>query len=113
MFPKWELPTLCPLSAHMETRSGPMVVVGIRVIDDFLKRHAECRQELSELIRELRSGQFADPNALRAHYPSIKIIDGVTVVLKVRGNRYRLTATVAYKTQVFFIRAMETHADYD
>jgi len=90
-----------------------MVVVGVQIVEVFLRRHPECRQELSELIRELRSGDFLDPNALRAQYPSIKIIDGVTVVFKVRGNKYRLTATVAYKTKVVVIRAMETHADYD
>lgn len=90
-----------------------MLVVGIEEIDSFLSRHPECQQELSELVRELQESTFPDPNALKAQYPSIKVIDGRTVVFKVRGNRYRLTATVAYKTQVLMVRAMQTHAEYD
>ena len=90
-----------------------MLVVGTKEIDSFLRRHPECRQELSELVRELRGSGFADPSALKAHYPSIKVVDGRTVVFKVRGNKYRLTAKVAYKTQVFVVVAMETHAEYD
>ncbi len=90
-----------------------MVVAGTEAIDRFLKRHPECSQELSELIRDLRANHFADPEALRARYPSVKTIGGRTVVFKVRGNRYRLTASVAYKTQVFQVRGMETHAKYD
>jgi len=113
MFPKRELPTRWLLSAHWGTRAARMLVVGIEHIDSFLRRHRECRDELSELVRELQISTFADPNALRARYPSIKIIDGRTVVFKIRGNRYRLTATVAFKTQVFVVRAMQTHAEYD
>ena len=90
-----------------------MLVVGTKEIDSFLRRHPECRQELSELVRELRAFRFADPSALKAYYPSVRIIDGRTAVFKVRGNKYRLTATIAYKTQVFLVVAMETHAQYD
>ena len=113
MFPKWELPTYWRMSAHRGTRAASMQVVGTEHIESFLRRHPECRQDLSELVRELQGACFADPNALKAQYPSIKIIDGSTVVFKVRGNRYRLTATVAYKTQVLVVRAMQTHAEYD
>jgi len=34
-------------------------------------------------------------------------------VFKVRGNKYRLSAKVAYNTQKVLILAVETHAEYD
>jgi mRNA interferase HigB len=98
-------------------RSGPqpstMLVVGVEHIDAFVKKHPECRQELAELVRELEASRLTDPNAMKARYPSSKIIDGCTVVFKVRGNRYRLIMQVAYKTQIAAIKALETHAEYD
>jgi mRNA interferase HigB len=90
-----------------------MVVVGIDKIDTFLRKHPECRQELSELVRELESSSLPDPNSLKSRYPACKVIDGRTVVFKVRGNRYRLSARVAYNTQVLVVIALETHAEYD
>jgi mRNA interferase HigB len=90
-----------------------MVIVGRQRIDDFLRRHPECRQELSELVRELEAGHFGNPLELRAKYPSCKILDGRIAVFKVRGNRFRLSIQVAYNTQVLVVLAMETHAEYD
>lgn len=90
-----------------------MVVVGIEYIDKFVQKHPECGQELAELVRDLESVRLVDPNALKNRYPSSKVIDGRVVVFKVRGNRYRLCARVAYNTQVVVIIAVETHADYD
>ena len=90
-----------------------MDVVGLNHVDAFLKRHKDCRQELSELIRELEAAAFATPLELSGRYPSCKILDGKTVVFKVRGNKYRLSAKIAFNTQKLFILAMETHAEYD
>lgn len=90
-----------------------MVVVGKQHVDKFLKHHPECRQEISELIRELERTHLPNPESLRARYPSAKILDGRIVVFKVRGNRYRLSVQVAYNTAVAVILAMETHAEYD
>jgi mRNA interferase HigB len=61
----------------------------------------------------LEAVHFSKPAALKEQYPSCKIIDGKTVVFKIRGNRYRLTASVAYNMGVVNIVAVETHAEYD
>ncbi len=94
-------------------RRARMVVVGLYHVESFLREHAECRQELSELVRELEAANIPSPNVLAAHYPSAKILDGKTVVFKVRGNKFRLSARVAYNTQIFLILAVETHSAYD
>jgi mRNA interferase HigB len=90
-----------------------MVVVGLHHVAAFVQRHPECRQELSELVRELEKVPFANPDKFRDRYPSCKVLDGRIVVFKIRGNRYRLSMRVAYNTQIATILAMETHADYD
>lgn len=90
-----------------------MVIVGRKRIDDFVEDHPECRQELSELVRELEASRFGTPLELKARYPSCRTLDGRIAVFKVRGNRYRLSIQVAYNTQIMVVIAMETHAEYD
>ena len=90
-----------------------MVVIGIEHIEKFLEKHPECGTELTELVRDIESATLTDPNDLKQRYPSSKVINGKFVVFKVRGNRYRMTVVVAYKTQIVSIRALETHVEYD
>jgi len=90
-----------------------MVVVGRKHINGFLRKHPECRQEVSELLRDLESVQLPNPESVAARYPSAKILDGRTLVFKVRGNRYRLSVRIAYNTSVMVILAIESHAAYD
>lgn len=90
-----------------------MVVIGRRQIARFVEKHPECGQELAELVRELESSKFASPKDLHDRFPSSKVLDGRIVVFRIRGNRYRLSAQVAYNTQVVLVIAVETHAEYD
>lgn len=90
-----------------------MTVIGLEQISSFVKKHRECAQELAELVRDLEAADLPTPEALRQRYPSAKILDGRTVVFKVRGNRYRLSAKIAYNTGTIIILGVETHADYD
>jgi mRNA interferase HigB len=90
-----------------------MVVVGKKQVEAFLKQHQECREEVSELMRDLEATNLASPDALRARYPSAKVLDGRVVVFKVRGNRYRLSLQVAYNTGTIVVIALETHAAYN
>jgi mRNA interferase HigB len=90
-----------------------MVVVGLAVIEKFLGRHEECRQEVSELIRDLQRVALRTPEEVRQRYPAAKILDGRLVVFKVRGNHFRLSSIFAYNTGRVVIVALETHAEYD
>jgi len=90
-----------------------MVVIGLKRVARFLRNHPECRQEVAELVRELGSGTFSDPQSLHGRYPSCKVLDGSVVVFRVRGNRYRLSVQVAYNAQTMVVLALETHAEYD
>ena len=90
-----------------------MHVVGKETVEDFLKHHDEVRQDVSELIRDLEAKRFTTPSELLARYPSARVLDGKRVVFKIRGNKYRLCAIVAYHTGVMVIDFVGTHAQYD
>jgi mRNA interferase HigB len=90
-----------------------MQVIGRTDIEKFLSKHPELRREVSELFRDVERKSFHSMEDFRAQYPSIKVIDGRTVVFKVRGNKYRLSARVAFRPPVLRVIALETHAQYD
>jgi mRNA interferase HigB len=90
-----------------------MIVVGQGIIHKFLKSHADCSADVAELVRDLESATLRSPDDVRLRYPSAKVLNGRLVVFKVRGNHYRLSMQIAYKTGIASVIALETHADYD
>jgi mRNA interferase HigB len=49
----------------------------------------------------------------KASHPKVSILKGSRVVFKIKGNDYRLVATVQYQAGVLVIRFFGTHAEYD
>lgn len=90
-----------------------MEVVGLPSIEKFLRRHRDLEQEVHQLIRELEAGSFRTPQALKQFFPSCKIVDGNTVVFKIRGNHFRLSAKIAFSVGVVRLLALEKHESYD
>lgn len=90
-----------------------MDVRGLKVVQHFLKRHADCREELTQLIEELRGLVFPDPLSLRARFPSVRLISDNKVTFKLRGNYFRVLATVAYRSRLVIITDIVTHKEYD
>lgn len=89
-----------------------MHVLGKPVANEFCDRHPECRSQVFELIRDIEASTLRTPQDLIARYPSARAIPG-KVIFKVRGNRYRLVAKIAYNHQLMEIAFVGTHSEYD
>ena len=90
-----------------------MQVIGILEMAKFLDRHPDLNDEVDELIRDIETNRFSSMEEMRQRYPSMKTVDGKTVVFKVRGNKFRLSAKVNFVAGALRIIALETHAAYD
>jgi mRNA interferase HigB len=50
---------------------------------------------------------------VKRSHPKASILKGGRVVFNIKGNDYRLIATVNYQASVLAIRFFGTHAEYD
>lgn len=57
--------------------------------------------------------QWRTPEDVKASYPKASILKGSRVVFNIKGNDYRLIASVQYQAGVLAIRFFGTHAEYD
>jgi mRNA interferase HigB len=57
--------------------------------------------------------QWRTPDDVKASYPKASILKGSRVVFNIKGNDYRLIASVQYQARVLAIRFFGTHAEYD
>lgn len=75
--------------------------------------HNDCEQQLKAWFQEASKAKWANPNELKAEYPSASIIGNDRIVFNIKGNSYRLMVKINFDYQVVWIRFIGTHSEYD
>lgn len=75
--------------------------------------HAGADRAFRELNRTLRAAEWKANQDVLAAYPGARPIKGGRVVFNVKGNDYRVIASIDFQYQAVFIKFVGTHADYD
>ncbi len=88
-----------------------MKVLGLLLVEEFGRRHADALDQLSAWIQEAREAKWATPTDVKGRYSTASFV-GDRVVFNIKGNRFRLVATINYKNQIVRIDKVGTHAEY-
>lgn len=90
-----------------------MKVVGLMILDEFSKSHADCVAQILTWIAEAEEAEWTTPNDIRARYANASFLQDDRVIFNIKGNSYRLDTKVYYKRQVIIVKRIGTHAEYD
>lgn len=63
--------------------------------------------------REAERAQWRNLNALKAGYPSASILKDNRIVFNIKGKTYRLVFKFNFAYEVWWIRFIGTHAEYN
>ena len=64
-------------------------------------------------LAEAQDAVWQTPHDVTQRFPTASVLPENRVVFNLRGNRYRLEVSVAYRAGVVVIRRIGTHAEYD
>lgn len=90
-----------------------MHLVSMPTILSFLAKHPAAKVPLLTWCQEVRKASWAQPADIKAQYAHASILKSRRVVFNIKGNDYRLVASVAYRTGFVFVKFVGTHAEYD
>jgi mRNA interferase HigB len=96
-----------------------MFVIGTEVVERYLKTHVghkgiqATRTLYNAWLAIVDCAQWRTPADVKASYPKASILKGSRVVFNIKGNDYRLIASIQYQAGVLAIRFFGTHAEYD
>jgi len=90
-----------------------MKLVGRNWLDAFCGKHPDARNWIENWIADVETATLTSPHHMRERYPSASFWGGGVTIFKVKGNSYRLEASVAYKTGTVVVRWLGTHGEYD
>lgn len=89
-----------------------MKVLGLEVLAEFARTHAEVRSQLQVWLAEAEEAQWKVPEDIQRHYPTASFLAQNRVVFNLKGRKYRMVVDVSYALQIVMIERIGTHAEY-
>ena len=96
-----------------------MFVIGTEVVERYFKACAghkgikAARTQYNAWLAIAGRAQWGNPEDVKASYPKASILKGSRAVFNIKGNDYRLIASLQYRAGVLAIRFFGSHAEYD
>jgi mRNA interferase HigB len=89
-----------------------MRLISNKALRDFAKTHPAVQASLQGWRRVIEQGRFRNFAELKKAFNAVDKA-GDYFVFNIAGNRYRLIAAIHFNTQILYVRAVMTHADYN
>ncbi len=90
-----------------------MVIFSKTTVTDFGLEHADSLSPLLEWYKITRQANWSNVNDVKQTFNSADYVGNDRFVFNIKGNRYRMVATVKFKNRTIFIKFIGTHAEYD
>jgi mRNA interferase HigB len=79
----------------------------------FWIRHPDAEEPLRTWYEVVNEAAWSSPAEVKQRYPNVSILRNNRLVFNIKGNDYRLVASVHYDKQRIFVRFVDTHRQYD
>ncbi|MBD0264539.1 MAG: type II toxin-antitoxin system HigB family toxin [Tolypothrix sp. Co-bin9] len=89
-----------------------MHVISRKKLRNFCQQHADCCDTLDDWYIIASKANWGNLVKVQAVYPQAEAVGNFTV-FNIKGNKYRLIASISYEKQVIYVKYVLTHAEYD
>jgi mRNA interferase HigB len=86
-------------------------VLGTDVLDKACRTHADLVSSIAVWLAVARGANWKSLHELRLTWRNTDCVKGQTI-FNIKGNKYRLLATVNYASQTIIIKEIMSHAEY-
>ena len=90
-----------------------MRLLGLLLLDEFKKDHANARGPLDAWRVEVESAEWHNPGDIKLRYRSADFLADNRVIFNIKGNSYRLVVKIRYQNGLVVVEWVGTHAEYD
>ena len=88
-----------------------MKVLGTEVLAKASSTHRDLTNPIAAWLTIARLAKWKNLNELRLTWRGTDCVKGQTI-FNIKGNKYRLFATVNYSSQTIIVKDLVTHAEY-
>jgi len=89
-----------------------MKLVGLTVLTESRRKHADVCNPLEAWIAEVQEAQWQTSEDIKKRFVHASFLAKNRVIFNLKGKKYRLDVKVSYKNQVVVVKRIGTHAEY-
>ena len=90
-----------------------MRIIAKRTLRDFWTKHADAMEPLKAWYAIVSRGDWKGPADVKATFRNASILANNRVVFNIKGNDYRLVASVDFEKGIVWIKWVGSHKEYD
>ncbi|OPY86285.1 MAG: mRNA interferase HigB [Syntrophus sp. PtaU1.Bin208] len=90
-----------------------MRIISRKKLREFWEKHPDVQQPLQAWYNDAKHATWKNPSDIKNIYRNASIVSNNRVVFNIKGNSYRLVASIHYEHGIVFIRFVGTHQEYD
>ena len=90
-----------------------MRIIAVSQLRAFWENNQDAEQPLKSWVDEAKKATWRQPADIKDQYRSASVLKNRRVVFNIKGNKYRLIASINYAYKLLYIRFVGTHAEYD
>ena len=90
-----------------------MVIISRAVLRAFVLARPDSASALEEWYNHVRTVDWANGAAVRQSFRTADHVGNERFVFNIKGNRYRLIASISFSTRTVYIKFVGTHRQYD
>ena len=90
-----------------------MRIIATSHLKAFWEKYPDSEQSFLAWIDEAKRATCSNPADIKAQYRNASVLKSRRVVFSIKGNDYRLVASVAYRYGAIYIKFVGTHRQYD
>lgn len=90
-----------------------MVIIAKSALTRFAVKHTDTLVALMEWYDIVSEADWSNVNEVKQTFNSADYVGNERMVFNIKGNRYRLVASVIFSIRTVYIKFIGTHAEYD
>ncbi|GAB3634592.1 type II toxin-antitoxin system HigB family toxin [Hymenobacter arcticus] len=90
-----------------------MVIISRTVLRAFAEAHPDADAALEEWYHHVLAADWANGAAVRQSFNLADYVGNGRFVFNIRGNRYRLIASINFSVRTIYVKFIGTHQEYD
>ena len=90
-----------------------MRLIGRMTLEDLKREHPDVAKQIDAWCVDVEACSWNNPHDVKQRYRSADFPGGNKAIFNIKGNKYRILATIDYQRGTVVVEKAGTHSEYD